>query len=316
MQKLLINSKSSLYPVWLRALRPHYVPPSILAALLGSIIAWSRYNIFKWEEFLLVMAGVTANHFGLNIIDDVYDYLNSIDQSRTDEKNPYTGGSGVLTDGLLTVRQMLWGAGICFSIVVVIGIYLTFTCGVPILILGIIGITSSLFYTMPPVKFSYRGLGELGLLINFGPVIVMGSFYVQTQSFSTEPFLVSLILGLMMWSMIIINEIPDYEEDLHGGKMNLVVRFGRERALILYVGGLISAYMIMLILVLSEVMPLAAVLGFSGAPLAVKSWNVLKTHYMDRMKMIPANASMIKIHAITGLSLVVGYGVEGIFRIT
>jgi 1,4-dihydroxy-2-naphthoate octaprenyltransferase len=312
MRKQLI--KRNPFSIWLRAVRPHFVPPSILPALLGSMIGWSRLHVFKWEEFALVMVGVVFNHFGLNMIDDVFDFLNSIDQSHIDEKNPYTGGSGVLTDGLLTVRQMIWGSGTCFGITALIGFYLTFTCGLPVLLLGIIGFASSLFYAMPPIKFGYRGLGEVGLLINFGPVIVLGSYYVQTLSLSIEPFLVSLILGLMMWSMIIINEIPDYEEDLHGGKLNLVARFGRKRALRLYAGGLISAYVIMLTLILLKVTPFLTILGFAGLPLAIQSWKVLKAHYKDSIKVIPANLAMIKVHAVTGLSLVIGYGIEGMLR--
>ena len=186
MQKQLI--KSNQLSIWLRAVRPHFVPPSILPALLGSMIGWSRLHVFKWEEFALVMVGVVVNHFGLNMIDDVFDFLNSIDQSHIDEKNPYTGGSGVLTDGLLTVRQMLWGSGTCFGITALIGFYLTFTCGLPVLLLGIIGFASSMFYAMPPVKFGYRGLGEVGLLINFGPVIVLGSYYVQNAVFFDRAF--------------------------------------------------------------------------------------------------------------------------------
>jgi 1,4-dihydroxy-2-naphthoate octaprenyltransferase len=274
-------------------------------------MGWARLHIFKGEEFLLVMVGVTVNHFALNMMDDVFDYRNAIDRPHTGEKNPYTGGSGVLTEELLTVRQMLWGSGTCFAITAVIGLYLTFKCGWPVFLLGIIGLSSSLFYAMPPIKFGYRGLGELALLVNFGPVIALGSYYVQTQSFSMDVFLVSLVMGLMMWSMIIVNEIPDYEEDSCGGKLNLVARFGRETGLQLYAGGLILAYTILLVLILARVTPLPALLGFAGLPLAIKSFNLMKTHYRNGLKMAPVNAAMIRIHAITGLFLVFGYGIHG-----
>jgi 1,4-dihydroxy-2-naphthoate octaprenyltransferase len=299
-------------PVWFRAARLHFVPPSILPAILGSVIAWSRNHVFEPWHFGLVVAGVTINHVGLNMIDDVFDYLHSVDRAQEGEKNPYTGGSGVLTEGLLTVEQMFRAAMACFAVTAVIGFYLAWACGWVVLVFGIIGMASSLFYTMPPIKFGYRGFGELGLLVNFGPIIVLGSYYVQTGTLSLEPLIASLILGLMMWSMIIINEIPDYEEDRQGGKWNLVARFGREAAVKLYTGGLAAAYAVLLASILVKVTPVLTLLGFASLPLTLKSLRILSTNYGDRIKLIPANLAMIQVHALTGSSLILGYLLHGL----
>ncbi len=303
--------KNGAWRIWYRATRFHFVPPSILPAILGSVIAWSRSHVFDAGLFCLVVAGVTINHVGLNMIDDVFDYLQNVDTA-ADEKNPYTGGSGVLTEGLLTAGQMFRGAMICFAATALIGFYLTWTCGWVVLVFGVIGMASSLFYTMPPVKFGYRGFGELGLLVNFGPIIVLGSYYVQTGTMALEPLLASLILGFMMWSMIIINEIPDYEEDRRGGKWNLVARFGRKTAVKLYTGGLVAAYTILLLSILLKVAPLLALFGFASLPLTLKSLRLLKANYRDRIKLVPANLAMIRVHALTGISLILGYLIYGI----
>jgi 1,4-dihydroxy-2-naphthoate octaprenyltransferase len=111
---------------------------------------------------------------------------------------------------------MLTASVCCFGTTILIGLYLTFVCGGVVLALGLFGMASSVFYTMPPVKFGYRGFGELGLLINFGPVIVLGAYFVQAGRLAWEPLWISLVLGLMMWSMIIINEIPDFDADRRG----------------------------------------------------------------------------------------------------
>ena len=257
--------------------------------------------------FLLVIAGVTIHHFGLNMLDDVFDYLHFVDQSGEVEKNPYTGGSGVLTEGLVTVREMLMAAVICFVVTAVIGFYLAYLKGWPVLVFGFIGMFSSIFYTVPPIKFGYRGFGELMMVINFGPVIGLGSYYVQSGRLDLEPLMVSLVLGLLMWSMLIINEIPDYEEDRRGGKLNLVARFGRKAGVVLYVAGLILAYGILLTVVMMKIAPPLALLGFLSLPLAFQSVRVLREHYLDRLRMTPANLMMIRVYVITGLSLVIGY---------
>src|SRR5450759_3192533 len=233
--------------IWVQALRLHYVPTSIFPAMLGSVIAWTTFREFNFWYFILVIIGVTVHHMGLNMIDDVFDYLHAVDRLPGEERNPYTGGSGVLTGGLLTTGQVLSASIFCYLIGIVITVYFAVMIGWPILIFAAIGIFSSVFYTMPPIRYGYRGFGELSLLINFGPVLCLGAFYVQTGSIDWEPFIISLVPGFLMWSMIVINEIPDYEEDRQAGKLNLVVRLGRKPGVMLYVAGLACAYATLLL---------------------------------------------------------------------
>ena len=296
---------------WIQALRLHYVPTSILPATLGSVIAWATHREFNGWYFMLVVIGVTVHHMGLNMIDDVFDYLHSVDRPPDEEKNPYTGGSGVLTGGLLSTGQVLSGAIFCYLVGITITVYLTVAIGWPILIFAAIGIFSSVFYTVPPIRYGYRGFGELSLLVNFGPVICLGAFYVQTRSIEWEPFIISLVPGFLMWSMIVINEIPDYEEDRQAGKLNLVARLGRAPGVILYVAGLVCAYAVILLSAVSGITSFAALPGLLSLPLAYDSVRILRENYLDRMKMAPANLATIKVHALTLICLIVGYLVAG-----
>ncbi len=293
--------------IWFQAVRFHYVPPSFLPAILCSLIAWAEFGAIDATAFFLVVVGVTVNHFGLNMIDDAFDYLHFVDLTNPDNRNPYTGGSRVITQGLLSVRQVILGAVVCFALAAAIGVYLAFAKGWPVLAIGIFGLLCSIFYTVPPVKFGYRGFGELGLLVNFGPVIGLGAYYVQAGRFSLEPLVVSLVLGCMMWSMIVINEIPDYEDDRRGKKMNLVARLGKEKGIVLYIAGLALAYGILIGSALSGIAPTAVLIGLVSLPLAIKSIRVLRANYHDGMKMVPANLAMIKVHLYTGLGMIAGY---------
>ena len=304
--------KQDIFSIWIQALRLHYVPTSIFPALLGSIIAWSRFGAVNFWYFSLVIIGVTLHHIGLNMIDDVFDYLHAVDRSKGAEKNPYTGGSGILTDGLLPIHQVLSIAVISYLVGIVIAIYLTMLIGWPILLFAAIGILSSVFYTMPPIRYGYRGFGELSLLINFGPVISLSAFYVQTRSIAWEPFIVSFVPGFLMWSMIVINEIPDYEEDRAAGKLNLVARHGRRPGVILYVAGLVCAYAVMLLSVSFGLSSAGVLLGLLTVPVAYNSYRILKDNYMDKLKMAPANLAMIKVHALTLICLIIGYLVTGV----
>jgi 1,4-dihydroxy-2-naphthoate octaprenyltransferase len=298
--------------IWVQALRLHYVPTSIFPALLGSVIAWASFREFNFWYFILVIIGVTVHHMGLNMIDDVFDYLHAVDRLPGEERNPYTGGSGVLTGGLLTTGQVLSASIFCYLIGLMITVYLTVMIGWPILIFAVIGFFSSVFYTMPPVRYGYRGFGELSMLINFGPVICLGAFYVQTKSIDWEPFIISLVPGFLMWSMIIINEIPDYEEDRQAEKLNLVARLGRKRGVMLYVAGLVCAYAIILLSVSLRITSFSVLMGLFTVPVAYNSFRILNENYMDKVKMAPANLATIKVHALTLICLIIGYLAAGI----
>src|SRR3989304_4227041 len=115
-----------------------------------------------------------------------------------------------------------------YIIAIGIGIYLGIVRGGFILLLLAFGFFCAYFYTAPPIRFGYRGLGEIAQLLCFGPGIGLGAYYVQTQRVSWEAFWGTLPFGMMLFSMITINEIPDYLEDREGGKLNLVARFGRK----------------------------------------------------------------------------------------
>ena len=301
---------------WRRALRLYFILPSILPALLGGVIAWAQGYPLNGFHFVLVLIGVTLNHFGLNLVDDVLDYRHAVDLKKGAEKNFFTGGSGVLPEGLLKDTQLLKVAGMFFVTTAAIGAYLTYACGWPVLVLGLFGMASSIFYTVPPIRFGYRGVGELGLLVNFGPVIVMGSYYVQTQTLAlaVEPLVASLVPGFMMWSMIIINEIPDYEADRRGGKWNLVARFGRKTGAALYGIGLMMAYGVLVVAALTHVLSPFILMGLISLPFAVKSFAVMRRHLHDPLAMASANLAMIKVHSLTGVAMIIAYLVD-IFRL-
>ena len=129
--------------IWIQAFRLHFVLTSIFPALLGSIIAWSRFREFNFWYFSLVIVGVTVHHIGLNMIDDVFDYLHAVDRLPGEEKNPYTGGSGVLTEGLLPTGRVLSASIFCYLIGIMKTVYLTTMIGWPFLISTMMGFMAS-----------------------------------------------------------------------------------------------------------------------------------------------------------------------------
>jgi 1,4-dihydroxy-2-naphthoate octaprenyltransferase len=297
--------------IWWKAFRFHFTSASFMPGILGGMVAWTNDGTFLPGYFLLVMLGLLFNHIALNMTDDYYDFRHLVDVFATNGKNPYTGGSGLLSSGLIHPQRMKNVFITFYLIAIGIGIFLGVMRGTFILLLLAIGFFCAYFYTAPPIRFGYRGLGELAQLLCFGPGIGIGAYYVQTQRISWEAFWGTLPFGIMLFSMITINEIPDYDEDRKGGKLNLVARFGREAGVWLFILSLLSAYGAIVAGVIFRRIPVLGLISLLTLPIAYKTISILKAFYQEPIKMAPANLGMICTHNFTAILLVLAYFIEG-----
>ena len=297
--------------IWWKAFRFHFTSASFMPGILGGMIAWTTDGKFLPGYFLLVILGLLLNHMALNMTDDYYDFRHLVDVFATDGKNPYTGGSGLLSSGLIQPQKMK-NIFITFYIIAIgIGVFLGMMRGAFILLLLVIGFFCAYFYTAPPIRFGYRGLGEMAQFLCFGPGIGIGAYYVQAQRISWEAFWGTLPFGIMLFSMITINEIPDYDEDQKGGKLNLVARFGREAGVWLFILSLLSAYGAIVLGVVLGRIPVLGLISLVTLPIAYKTISILRAFYQEPIKMAPANLGMICTHNFTAILLVLAYFIEG-----
>jgi 1,4-dihydroxy-2-naphthoate octaprenyltransferase len=296
--------------IWWKAFRFHYASASFVPGILGGMIAWAKDQQFSPGYFLLVMVGLILNHIALNMTDDYYDFRHLVDAFEAEGGNPYTGGSGTLSLGQIKPEEMRRVFTLFYAIAIAIGIFLSVTRGAFIFFLMAFGFFCAFFYTAPPIRFGYRGVGELAQLLCFGPGIGLGAYYVQAHKISWEAFWPTLPFGIMLFSMITINEIPDYFEDRKGGKLNLVARLGREGGIWLFILSLLSAYGVILTGVILQKIPVLGLISLLTLPIAYKTIFILKTHYQEPIKMAPANLGMICVHNFTAILLILAYTIE------
>ena len=282
-----------------------------MPGILGGMIAWTVDGKFLPGYFLLVMLGLILNHMALNMTDDYYDFRHLVDVFATDGKNPYTGGSGLLSSGVIQPQRMRRVFVTFYLVAIGIGVFLGVMRGPFILLLLAIGFFCAYFYTAPPIRFGYRGVGELAQLLCFGPGIGIGAYFVQAQRISWEAFWGTLPFGIMLFSMITINEIPDYFEDRRGGKLNLVARFGRETGVWLFIASLVSAYAAISVGVILGRIPVLGLISLLTFPIAYKTISILRAYYQEPMKMAPANLGMICTHNFTAILLALAYFIQG-----
>jgi 1,4-dihydroxy-2-naphthoate octaprenyltransferase len=297
--------------IWWKAFRFHFTSASFMPGILGGMIAWNTDGKFVPGYFLVVMLGLLLNHMALNMTDDYYDFRHLVDVFATDGKNPYTGGSGLLSTGLIQPQKMRNVFILFYIIAIAIGVFLGVMRGSFILFLLAIGFFCAFFYTAPPIRFGYRGLGEMTQLLCFGPGIGIGAYYVQAQRVSWEAFWGTLPFGIMLFSMITINEIPDYFEDRKGGKLNLVARFGREAGVWLFILSLFFAYGAIVAGVVLGRIPVLGLISLLTLPIAHKTISILRIYYQEPIKMAPANLGMICTHNFTAILLILAYFIEG-----
>jgi len=282
-----------------------------MPGILGGMIAWTTDRVFHPWYFLLVMLGLVLNHLALNMTDDYFDFRHLIDIAAADQENPYTGGSGTLSAGLIEPKVMRNVFGVFYAIAIGIGIFLGLVRGGFVHFLLAFGFFCAFFYTAPPIKFGYRGFGEFAQLLCFGPGIGLGAYYVQAHRLSWEAFWGTLPFGIMLFSMITINEIPDYLEDRKGGKLNLVARLGREKGVVLFIMSVFSAYGAILAGVVLGRIPALGLISMLTLPIAVRTVTILRAHYREPVNLAPANLGMICIHNFTAILLILAYFVTG-----
>jgi len=295
---------SSKFLLLIKELRAPFFTATIVPVMLGTVLAWSTLKVFNPIYFVLTFLGALCLHAGANVINDYFDYKSGCDSINVDFVSPFSGGSRLLPEGLLKPSDVYKFAMFFFGVASLIGVFLAFERGWTILLFGVIGIVSGYFYV---THLSTWSVGEFFVGLNFGPLMVLGSYYVQVQRLSLEPFIASIPVGLLIASVLWINEIPDYDADKHVGKKTLVVRLGREKAADVYAAIMIASYVSIVLGVVVNVVPVTALISLVTLPLALKAIMIARKHSREPLKMAPANASTILIHLSTGLLLVLGF---------
>jgi 1,4-dihydroxy-2-naphthoate octaprenyltransferase len=287
---------------WIKALRAPFFTASLVPVLLGAAVAYNHIGRISPLDLILTLIGVVALHAGTNLANDYFDHLSGNDEINRNP-TPFSGGSRVIQDGLISPRGILIYSLLWFALGSCIGIYLNWSHpGNLILYLGLIGVISGFFYTGVPLKFGYLGVGEILVGLNFGVLVVLGSYYVQTSALSWQALIASVPVSLLIAAVLWINEFPDYEPDAAVGKRTMVVRLGLRRAAFVYVGMLAISY----IWLVATGNPWSAIVLLT-IPMALKGARIALSRYDDIANLIPANAATVMLHLTFGLTLSLAY---------
>lgn len=218
------------------ATRPAFLSASLLPVLVGSAAGVNISGNLNSQLLGLAVVATLLAHAGINVLNDVYDDANGTDRINQTHIFPFTGGSRFIQNEILSAAQMARLGWVLLVLAVLIGTWLAMLKGWPVMALGAPAIALGVAYSAPPLALAHRGLGEIAVAIGFGPVAVMGAAWLQSGSWESAVFVLSLIIGIWVALILLINEVPDIQADAQCNKNTLAVRLGPVKTASLYSG--------------------------------------------------------------------------------
>jgi 1,4-dihydroxy-2-naphthoate octaprenyltransferase len=255
---------------------------SLACMVVGGSVAASE-GALDWTWLGVLGLALFCMEVAKNAWGDVFDYDSGTDLAvAAEDRTNFSGGKRVLVDELLTRRQT-WALAIGFGgSGVALGAAIVFLREPSVIWIGLVGLALGWSYHGPPLKLVYRGLGELDVVLCYGPILAEATYLIQTGAWSWQVFWLALPLGIFTAAFLWVNEFPDFLADRSAMKMNLVARLGRHAASRVLPAIYAMGFALLGALVLFG-MPAGVLLGGLALPTAayvsVKVWRQPETFY-------------------------------------
>lgn len=275
-----ISDKNNMIKFWLNVSRHLALPQTIIPYIFAVVLAAKHYHI-NYFLGILGLVGVILAHLGVNILDDYFDWKKGAVETR---KKMIDGGMRArshkcfyLEENMTTLNQILIVAlGMC-AVAGLIGLYITYKVGLPILVIA--GLTAFLgfFYSAPPFRLSYNVLGELVVGVIFGPLLMCGAYLTAGGHLDKLILLVSIINGFLVSNIVYTHAIMDFIPDKEAGRVTLAVWFGNtEKAKVFQDFLMFGAYVLLLIGIILKILPLLSLIVFVTLPKAITLHNRMR----------------------------------------
>ncbi len=211
--------KPNVLQIWIQAARPKTLAVGICPVILGTFLTIQE-GTFQPLAALAALVGAMLIQIGTNFANDYFDFKKGAD---TEDR---LGPTRATQAGWVTPSQMKTAFILAFSGAAAVGLYLVYCGGWPIVWIGVLSILAGILYTGGPWPLGYLGLGDVFAFLFFGPVAVMGTYYVQAQVWSPDAFGMGVSVGLYAMAVLAVNNLRDRKQDKLANKNTLAVRFG------------------------------------------------------------------------------------------
>lgn len=286
---------------WVLAVRPRTLLVGATPVLVGAALA-HRSGTFRLWPALAALVGALLLQIGSNLANDVFDYEKGADTAER------LGPLRVTQAGLLTPSAMKRGMALVFALALLVGVYLTWVSGWPIVVIGLLSIASAIAYTGGPYPLGYNGLGDVFVFLFFGLVAVVGTAWVSSGEVSAQAFYAGAAVGALATNVLVVNNVRDFEQDAAANKRTVIVRFGRGFGIFEYGACLAAAYAVPFLFFVFGWASLPVLLPLCTAPLAVSLFSRVRRERGAALNLVLANtAKLVFLHGLLfALGLAVG----------
>lgn len=261
----------------------------------------------NWGWLAVTVLGIFAIEVAKNASGEIFDFESGADLAvAPQDRTPFSGGKRVLVEGLLTREQTWLIAAACYALGAGIGLSIVLWRAPAVAAIGIVGVVLAYQYHAPPLKLSYRGLGELAVALCYGPLIAIGTYLVQVPDVSIALILAAIPLGLLIAGFLWVNEFPDYAADKSVGKKTLIVRLGRARAAWVYLALNVTALVLIGLLPFFGVTPWALLGLIASIPAIAGAVRLIK-HSAVTTRNIAVQRSALITFLLASLGLGTGF---------
>lgn len=268
--------------------------PSLLAGAIPTLVipalVFQQGHAVALGAAALTFIGVTSLQAGVNVVNDLFDDESGLDADPDFEKSPFPLGSRVIQSGALTRRGMWILAAASFGLGLVCGLALNaIHPGNTVLWIGTLGAGLGYFYTAPPLRLAYMGVGEPIIFLLFGPLAGLGAYYVQTGRLDDPAgATISVALGILIMAVLFLHHFPQHLADARHGKMTPVVRLGPPTAGRLVPWLMALPFLVITAGVLAGWLPVLALAFLGGAVPAFQASRIALSHPEDGHRMTAA----------------------------
>jgi 1,4-dihydroxy-2-naphthoate octaprenyltransferase len=222
---------------WILACRPKTLPIATAPVLVGTAFAQSLGS-FRELPALATLAAALLLQIAANLANDVFDHERGVDNEAR------LGPTRVVQAGLLSARSVRIGVGVTLTMALLVGCYLAWIGGWPIVLVGLAAMAAAVAYTAGPYPLGYHGLGDLFVFVFFGWVAVLGTVYLQLRAVPAVTWWLALPIGALATAVLVVNNLRDLDTDARSGKRTLAVRWGKAGALLEFWLLLAVAYLV------------------------------------------------------------------------
>ncbi|NHZ84451.1 MAG: 1,4-dihydroxy-2-naphthoate octaprenyltransferase [Planctomycetia bacterium] len=293
------NKRNSKIKAWIQASRPPFYIATIIPLTVGLVLSrplhFEDIIMFGWINIAAFMV-----HLATNLANDLFDHYQGTDADKS------IGGSRVIQEGKISLKSLWIAVAILYFLAGLMAIYITQIQDIWLLWVFIIfAFLSSVFYVAPPIKYGYRGFGELFVGINMGPIMVVGAYWAINSYPTWLAFWASLPIGIMVASILYYQNLPDMQSDKKAGKLTLAVRLGKSGA---YWGMVIlglAIYISVVLLILFNIYPIYCLSILITIPLLFKLLEKIR-NTKDWILLDQYGHLIRKIYLFNGIILIIG----------